>query len=88
MDEKLIESIVREVAKNINIAKNQDTFGIFDNMKEAIEYAYSSQKKFLSSNLECRRKIVDSIRNKLRPLIKEMSSMAVEETKMDALKIK
>lgn len=88
MDEKLIESIVREVAKNINIAKNQDAFGIFDNMKEAIEYAHSSQKKFLSSNLECRRKIVDSIRNKLRPLIKEMSSMAIEETKMGRIEDK
>ena len=82
MDEKLIESIVREVARNINISSNTDTFGVFDSMKEAIEYAYKSQKKFLSSNLECRRKIVDSIRNKLKPLIEEMSIMAVKETKM------
>ena len=85
MDEKLIESIVREVAKNINILEsnnNTNTLGIFDTMKEAIEYASIAQKKFLCSTLSERKKITDSIRNKLRPLVKEMSVMAVEESKM------
>ena len=86
MDEKLIESIVREVAKNINIIESGNsscnTLGVFDSMKEAIEYASIAQKKFLCSSLSERKKITDSIRNKLRPLIKEMSVMTVEESKM------
>ena len=59
-----------------------DVFGVFNSMKEAIDYASEAQKKFLCSSLSQRKKIVDSIRNKLRPLVKEMSVMAVEESKM------
>ena len=58
MDEKLIESIVREVTKSINMMKDNgstsDVFGVFNSMKEAIDYASEAQKKFLCSSLSQR----------------------------------
>lgn len=89
-DNRLIESIVKEVIKNIGsnnietLSKNKasNRLGIFDDMENAIEQAYIAQKKYMEKNLETRRKIIEAIKNKLKPLVKEMSEMTVSESKM------
>ncbi len=87
--EKIVRSIVKEMKINdvqLSDAEiNHDelnNLGIFNDMDEAINEAWTAQKQYQKYSLKKRKDIVNSIRIDLLKNIEELSRMSVEETGM------
>jgi len=87
--EKMVRSIVKDMKMEMVKSKEDeskddesDSFGIFEDMNEAIKAAALSQRLYLRYSLKKRSEIVNSIRVELLKNIEQLSKMGVEETGM------
>ncbi|MCT4543443.1 MAG: aldehyde dehydrogenase EutE [Vallitalea sp.] len=81
-----IESIVKSVIANMNNVgeqkSNDGSYGIFENMEDAINASIKTQKKVKVLPLEFREKIIANIRKKTIENAEIMAKLGVEETGM------
>jgi aldehyde dehydrogenase len=86
--QELVQKVVRNVISqtgNIktNPAKNEKgNWGVFDDMNDAVEAAYEALLAFKERSVQCRKKIIDSVRQMTLDHKEELARMTVEETKM------
>ena len=79
-----LEQIVRRVMNEIILKQTNkpNSFGVFEEMEDAIEAAWSAQKELVKYNLEVRSKFISALRNACREKVELLSKMAHEETGM------
>ncbi|SHJ25671.1 propionaldehyde dehydrogenase [Geosporobacter subterraneus DSM 17957] len=79
-----LEQIVRRVMNEIILKQTNkpNSFGVFEEMEDAIEAAWSAQKELVKYNLEVRSKFISALRNACRENVELLSKMAYEETGM------
>lgn len=90
VDVSIVENIVRKVIEEVEIQKSTSessseySYGIFDDMDQAIEAAYIAQKSFMRCSIAEREKYIKAIRSEIlkRENLELLSRMAVEETGM------
>ena len=92
MDEKqlrdLVESVVRQVliqseksAPN-KFSDSKGDWGVFDDMNDAVEAAHEAFLLYKERSVQCKRKIIDAVRQMAYDHKEELARMTVEETKM------
>lgn len=78
--EQIVKRVMDEIiSKETNIP---NSFGVFEEMEDAIEAAWSAQKELVKYNLEVRSKFIAALRNACREKVELLSKMAHEETGM------
>ncbi len=89
LDRKDLEEIVNLVIGQLNEKEalyycgEKNKYGIFCDMNEAIEKAYTAQKEFFKNyKLDDRRKIIESIREELMKNVELLARLGVEDTGM------
>lgn len=89
IDRKDLEEIVNLVIGQLNEKEalyycgEKNKYGIFCDMNEAIEKAYTAQKEFFKNyKLDDRRKIIESIREELMKNVELLARLGVEDTGM------
>jgi aldehyde dehydrogenase len=86
--EDLVQKIVCKVitqANNINTSSNPTTkgdWGVFDNMNDAVEAAYEAFQLFKERSIQCRKKIINAVKQMTLDHKETFAKMTVEETKM------
>jgi|YelNatPaOPRAMG01_1025707.scaffolds.fasta_scaffold02762_8 acyl-CoA reductase-like NAD-dependent aldehyde dehydrogenase len=84
----LVQNIVRQVIdqskidSTSNLASDKGDWGVFDDMNDAIEAAYEAFLLFKERSKQCRKTIIDSVRQMTLDYKEEFAKMTVEETKM------
>ena len=83
IDEKLIDSIVKDVINSLE-GKKEETkeVGVFTDVNAAVAAAKKAQQQLFRMTLADRKRITDCIRNEVGGHVEELSKMTVEETKM------
>lgn len=90
-----IESIVKEVIKNVrehlenkNFANVSNNMGVFNNMTDAVLAAHVAFLEFKERSKQCRKKIIDAVRQMSLDHKEELAEMTVAETKMGRIEHK
>lgn len=90
-----IESIVKEVIKNVrehlenkNFANVSNNMGVFNNMNDAVLAAHVAFLEFKERSKQCRKKIIDAVRQMSLDHKEELAEMTVAETKMGRIEHK
>ncbi|MDU1202116.1 MAG: aldehyde dehydrogenase EutE [Clostridiales bacterium] len=91
-----IEKIVKQVMQSVEAAENKPQCsdncgeGIFPTMEEAIDAAFTAQRKLLDCSMADKDRFVKAIRNQLskKENLEKISKMAVEETGMGGYEYK
>ena len=91
-----IEKIVKQVMQSVEAAENKPQCsdncgeGIFPTMEEAIDAAFTAQRKLLDCSMSDKDRFVKAIRNQLskKENLEKISKMAVEETGMGGYEYK
>ncbi len=76
----IIERVLKEMNKNEFSKKVSD--GIFDTMDEAVEAAYTAQKKYTTYSLEQREKLIAAMKKAIMDNAMEVANLCVKETEM------
>lgn len=80
---ELIRNLVQEYVEEPNRARAPIIqAGVFGTVNEAVAAAKKAQEKYEELSLEMRRKVIESIRCQMRPLVEEFAKEALEETGM------
>lgn len=83
IDEKLIDSIVKDVINSLEGKKEErEEVGVFTDVNAAVAAAKKAQQQLFRMTLADRKRITDCIRNEVGGHVEELSKMTVEETKM------
>lgn len=83
IDEKLIDSIVKDVINSLEGKKEEtEEIGVFTDVNAAVAAAKKAQQQLFRMTLADRKRITDCIRNEVGGHVEELSKMTVEETKM------
>ncbi|MEG1847066.1 MAG: aldehyde dehydrogenase EutE [Lachnospiraceae bacterium] len=82
VNEQEIKKIVREVIARMDAGAGTKQLGLFDDMNEAIEAAKKAQVIMQKMPMDCREKIIASIREKTNKNAELLAQMGVEETGM------
>lgn len=85
--QSLIQSIVRNVMKETvsplsSASPDKGDWGVFDDMNDAVEAAHEAFLSYKERSVECRKKIIDAVRQMALDHKDELAKMTVEETKM------
>ena len=84
----LVESIVRQVVTQTtgssqgSVGEDKGDWGVFDDMKDAIEAAHQAFMEFRERSIQCKRDITDTIRKLALDHKEELAQQTVEETSM------
>jgi acyl-CoA reductase-like NAD-dependent aldehyde dehydrogenase len=84
----LVDSIVRQVLSHSGealvpvVPVDKGSWGVFDDMNDAVEAAYGAFLQYRERSMECRKKITDAVRQMALDHKDELAKMTVEETKM------
>lgn len=84
-----IESIVKQVVKNVtnhldikNSKNGSNNWGVFDDMDDAVLAAHEAFLDYKERSKQCRKKIIDAVRQMSLDHKDELAEMTVAETKM------
>lgn len=85
---EIIESVVKNVMSEMRgsvstpVASSKGDRGVFDDMNDAIDAAYDAFLLFKERSKQCRKKIIDAVRQMALDHKEELARMTVDETKM------
>lgn len=83
MIEKMVMSVMEEMLDKENKqSNNENKFGVFENMDDAVQAAWIAQKEYAKYSLSKRDEIIISIREELSKNVETFAKMGVEETGM------
>ncbi|QZY54132.1 aldehyde dehydrogenase family protein [Crassaminicella profunda] len=82
MIEKIVRNVMEEMLRKNNHPSNENKFGVFEHMDDAVEAAWIAQKEFARYSLARRSEIISSMREALSKNVEIFAEMGVEETGM------
>ncbi|MEA4988796.1 MAG: aldehyde dehydrogenase family protein [Anaerovorax sp.] len=84
MVEELVKKVIDSMGENASILNEDYSYGIFENMSDAVEAAAIAQKKYLNCRMSDRANYVEVIRDVVlkKENLELISQMTVEETGM------
>ena len=89
ISENEIQNIIREVVQNVvnhvenkNISARSNNWGVFDDMNDAVNAAHMAFLEYKERSKQCRKTIIDAVRQMSLDHKEELAKMTVEETKM------
>lgn len=82
--DQIVKMVMRELNEQSNSKSNviENGLGIFEDMNDAIESAWTAQKVLAKYSIEGRSKLIEAMRVELRKNVEFLAKMAVEETGM------
>ncbi|TCO77954.1 aldehyde dehydrogenase family protein [Marinisporobacter balticus] len=82
MIEKIVRNVLEEILDQSNNHKDDNKFGVFHNMDDAIDAAWFAQKEFEKCSLTRRSEIIQAMREELSRNVEDFAKMGAEETGM------
>ena len=87
LSDEQINRVVNQVVEKIRrestpVPAGKGDNGVFDDMNDAVEAAHSAFLEFKQRSVQCRKKIIDAVRQMAMDHKEELSRMTVEETGM------
>lgn len=84
---ELVEQVVRQVVQQLDAptaspGSGKGDWGVFDDMNDAVEAAYEAFQSYKTRSKQCRKKIIDAVRQMTLDHKEELARMTVEETLM------
>ncbi len=86
--EDLVQNIVRKVVtqtvqkSNSSPSSDNGSWGVFNDMNDAVEAAYRAFQLYKERSVQCRKKFTDAVRQMTLDHKEELARMTVEETKV------
>ncbi|MGD8777401.1 MAG: aldehyde dehydrogenase [Ignavibacteria bacterium] len=82
--ESVVQKVMSETLSSMPTAgiSSKGEWGVFDDMNDAVEAAYTAFLEFRERSLQCKKKITDAVRQMSLDHKEELAKQTVEETKM------
>jgi propionaldehyde dehydrogenase len=83
MREEEIKEVIKKILQEAQATTSpMKEFGVFETVEEAIHAAKFAQECYENQTLETRRKVIEAIRNGMRPYVEKIARDTLEETGM------
>ena len=83
MREEEIKEVIKKILQEAQATTSpMKEFGVFETVEEAIHTAKFAQECYENQTLETRRKVIEAIRNGMRPYVEKIARDTLEETGM------
>lgn len=80
--ERIVEKVVSQTLSSNFLNENEDQWGVYNDMNEAIESAYKAFLQYRERSIQCRKKFIDAVRTMAIENKEDLARMTVEETGM------